>query len=121
MKPEAPGTIYILFREDVVMGWREAMTASQALSLSFGHPHNPKYKAITWDHNKLERQQEAIEEGRIEGRIWEGCPDCQALIESLNSRIVTLSNELEAAERMLDIERNNARKTINMLTEPDHA
>lgn len=121
MKPEAPGTIYILFREDVVMGWREAMTASQALSLSFGHPHNPKYKAVTWDHNKLERQQEAIEEGRIDGRIWEGCPDCMALIESLNARIVALEEERDWLEKCVDNEQNHARKTIQLLTESDHA
>lgn len=90
------GSLYIVFRDSVVMGWREASTAWQALEASFGHPHNPLYSVTLWDHCKYSVQQEALDEGRIDGKIWEGCPDCQALIKQLNEQIVKLTDELAA-------------------------
>lgn len=93
-KPDAPGVIFIVYREDEILGWREAGTAWQALEASFGHPHNPRYRVIKWDECKHSVQSEALEAGRIDGKIWEGCPDCQGLIKMLNEQIVKLTDEL---------------------------
>lgn len=93
LKP-VDGGVFIVYRQDEVMGWVGAMSAWQAIEMSFGHPHNPMYRAIAWEHVKQEAQLLALDEGRIEGRIWEGCPDCQALISQLNEQIVKLTSEL---------------------------
>jgi len=93
-RPLDTGGVFLVYRDDIVMGWVQAMTAWQALTIAFGHPHNPRYRAISWECSKHEARQDALDEGRIEGRIWEGCPDCQALIDTLNEQIVKLTDEL---------------------------
>jgi hypothetical protein len=101
-RPVESGGVFIVYRQDEVMGWVAAMSAWQAIEMAFGHPHNPMYRAAAWEHVKHDIQAIALDEGRIEGRIWEGCPDCQSLISQLNEQIVKLTDEL-ASRKSIEI------------------
>jgi len=88
------GPIFILWKDDEIIGWVNTMNAYQALCLAFHRPESERYKAISWTCCKVSEQQDALDEGRILGKVIDGC-DC---IESKNlrhenSRLVRLLDE----------------------------